>query len=117
VTFGFECPSWAATFTGSSMSFAQRGVNGGVSAFSCGGGFKPPCPPTAGTVTGVISPLDVIGPANQGITTGEFAELVQAMRVGHTYAQVRTNKHVGGEIRGAIHNLDQRENDLATSAG
>src|ERR671912_427299 len=39
-----------ATTTASHIHFAQRSVNGGVIAFLCGGGDKPPCPPTEGTV-------------------------------------------------------------------
>lgn len=80
----------------------QRTANGGVSAFLCGGGDKPACPPTGGTVEGVIDAADVIGPAGQGVAAGEFAELIRAMRAGVTYANVHTNKHPGGEIRGQI---------------
>lgn len=93
------------------IHLGQRSVNGGVSAFLCGGGDKPPCPPTAGTVEGVIDPADVIGPAAQGIAAGEFHELVRAMRAGVTYANVHTNKHPGGEIRGQINDNNQRDDD------
>ena len=91
------------------IHLGQRSVNGGVSTFLCGGGDKPPCPPTAGTVAGTIDPADIIGPTGQGIAPGEFDELVRAIRLGHTYANVHTNKHPGGEIRGQIHDRDQRE--------
>ena len=85
------------------IHFGQRSVNGGVSAFLCGGGDKPPCPATAGTVTGVIDPADVIGPAGQGIAPGEFDELISAMRAGLTYANVHSDPmYLGGEIRGQI---------------
>jgi hypothetical protein len=73
-----------------------------VSAFLCGGGDKPPCPPQSGTIVGTIDPADVIGPANQGIAPGEFAELVTAMRAGVTYANVHSSKFPNGEIRGQI---------------
>src|SRR5688572_7766087 len=42
------------------IHFAEEHVNGGISAFLCGGGDKPACPATSGTVTGVIDPADVI---------------------------------------------------------
>jgi hypothetical protein len=85
------------------IHLGQRGVNGGVSAFLCGGGDKPVCPATAGTVTGVIDPADVIGPAVQGIAPGEFGELIAAMRAGVTYANVHSDPmYLGGEIRGQI---------------
>ena len=72
-------------------------------AFLCGGGGKPACPATGGTVTGAIRAADGIGPAGQGIAAGEFAELVRAMRAGKTYANVHTSPtYAGGEIRGQI---------------
>ena len=111
---------YTLTYSGLQNAFAahihlgQTGVNGGVSAFLCGGGDKPSCPTSAGTVTGTIDPADVIGPAGQGIAPGEFVELVAALEAGATYANVHTNDNVappntgpgdfpGGEIRGQIH--------------
>jgi hypothetical protein len=84
------------------IHFGQAGVNGGISAFLCGGGDKPPCPPVAGTVTGIIDPTDVIGPTGQGIEPGSFPELVRALRTGMAYANVHTGRWPGGEIRGQI---------------
>ena len=84
------------------IHLGQRAANGGVSVFLCGGGDKPPCPATAGTVEGTIDPADVIGPENQGIAPGEFDELVRAIRAGVTYANVHSSKFPGGEIRGQI---------------
>jgi hypothetical protein len=93
------------------IHFAQRDVNGGVAAFLCGGGSKPqPCPPN-GTVTGTITPADIVGPAGQGIAAGEWDELVAAMRAGVTYANVHSNTQPGGEIRGQINDKDQRDNN------
>lgn len=86
----------------SHIHLAAKGVNGGVSAFLCGGGTKPACPATEGTVTGTIVASDVIGPVGQGISAGEFGELVRAMRAGYTYVNVHTPRWPGGEIRGQI---------------
>lgn len=83
------------------IHLGQRGVNGGVIAFLCGGEGKPACPPS-GMVTGTVTASDVIGPAGQGIAPGEFDELLQAIRQGVTYANVHTNLFPGGEIRGQI---------------
>ena len=78
-------------------------TNGGVIAFLCGGGGKPACPATGGTVTGMISITDVVGPAGQGIAAGEFDEFVRAVQSGVAYANVHTTPMwPGGEIRGQI---------------
>jgi hypothetical protein len=88
------------------IHLGQRTANGGVSAFLCGGGDKPACPLRSGTVEGTIDPADVVGPAGQGIAAGEFAELVQAMEAGVTYANVHSQLRMGGEIRGQIREDD-----------
>lgn len=84
------------------IHFGQRGVAGGVSAFLCGGGDKPPCTPLEGTFEGVIDAADVIGPTGQNIAAGEMAELIRAMRKGYTYANVHTATNPAGLVRGQI---------------
>jgi CHRD domain-containing protein len=90
----------------SHIHFAQEHVNGDVIAFLCGGGDKPPCPPTTGTVEGEIDPSDIVGSTAQGIEPGSFAELVRAMRRGATYVNVHSQRWPGGEIRGQIRSDD-----------
>ena len=84
------------------IHFARPDVNGGVAAFLCGGGDKPACPLRGGTISGVIDAADVVGPVDQAITGGEFAELVRAMRNGATYVNVHSVNFGSGEIRGNI---------------
>jgi len=85
------------------VHFGQRGVNGGVSFFLCGGGGKPPCPAsTSGTVTGTVVAADVIGPTAQDIAPGNLAGILQMIRAGFGYANMHTPLHPGGEIRGQI---------------
>jgi hypothetical protein len=84
---------------------AAPAVNGGVSTFLCGGGGKAACPTPSGTFSGVIAPVDIVGPAGQGINAGEstaFDELVRAIRSGYAYANVHTTRWPAGEIRGQI---------------
>jgi hypothetical protein len=107
ITYELTYGGLNATAFAAHIHLGQRNVNGGVSAFLCGGGGKPPCPPgttEAGTVSGVIMPADVIGPTGQGIAAGEFEELVRAIRAGVTYANVHSSTQPGGEIRGQIRN-------------
>ena len=95
---GFE----GTTVTASHIHLGARHTNGGVVAFLCGGGDKPACPSPSGEVEGTIDAADVIGPVNQGIAPGEFAEFVRAIRAGYTYANVHSARFPGGEIRGQI---------------
>lgn len=67
------------------------------------------CPASPATISGTIMPADVSpnikateGARAQGINTGEFAELVRAIRAGATYANVHSALFTGGEIRGQI---------------
>ena len=90
------------------IHFGARGINGGVSAFLCAGS-KPPCPAVEGTVSGVITAADIVGPTTQGIEPGAFAELVRAIRAGATYVNVHSTRWPAGEIRGQINDRDQRQ--------
>ncbi len=84
------------------IHIGQESVNGGVVAFLCGGGGKPPCTATSGSFSGTIVVADIVAVTAQGIAAGEWAEVVRAMRAGKIYANVHTNKHPGGEIRGQV---------------
>jgi hypothetical protein len=96
----------------SHIHVGQRGVAGGVSAFLCGGGGKPACPPAGGTVAGIVSAGDVVGPAAQGVGSGQIDRLLRAIRAGAAYVNVHSTLHPGGEIRGqlkAAHGSDDPE--------
>lgn len=90
------------------IHLGQKGVNGGVSVFLCQtaanpdpAGLAPTCP-SSGEVTGLLLPANVIGPSGQGISAGEFAELVAAIRKGVAYVNVHSTSFPGGEIRGQL---------------
>jgi hypothetical protein len=87
------------------IHFAQTGVNGGISAFLCGGGGKPACPGASGSVSGTIvgSDINPLGQTTaQGLLVNEMSELVAAIRARVTYANVHTAAFPGGELRGQI---------------
>lgn len=88
-----------------------RHQSGGISVFLCTNLGNGPagtqlCPAAPATVTGTITPVDVIGPNTtpnvQGIAAGEFDELVRAIRAGVTYVNVHTTLYPGGEIRAQL---------------
>jgi CHRD domain len=84
-----------------------RHQSGGISVFLCSNLGNGPagtqvCPPAPATITGTIRPADVIGPAGQGITAGQFEELIAAIRAGVTYVNVHSSLYPGGEIRAQL---------------
>jgi len=96
------------------IHLGQRGVNGGISVFLCSNLGNGPvgtqaCPPPPATITGTITAADVspdipatAAARNQGLGTGEFGELLKAIRAGKTYVNVHSAKFPGGEIRSQI---------------
>jgi hypothetical protein len=97
------------TVTQGHIHVGQKGVNGGISVWLCGTPTNPgpagtpSCQgPNSGTVTGTITAATVVGPAGQGVAAGEFADLLQAIRSGVTYANVHSSMFPGGEVRGQI---------------
>jgi hypothetical protein len=93
------------------IHFGQRSVGGGVIAFLCGGGSKPACPASPATVSGTITPADIVGPNGQGIEPGSFDEAVRALRAGAVYANVHTTRWPAGEIRGQVNDSNQRDDE------
>lgn len=96
------------------IHFGQKGVNGGITVFLCSNLNNGPagtqaCPPAPATITGTITAADVspnipstLAARNQGLETGEFDELLEAVRAGKTYVNVHSSKFPGGEIRSQI---------------
>jgi hypothetical protein len=89
------------------IHLGERHTNGGIMVFLCSNLPSPPlgtpaCPTPSGRVIGIISSLDVIGPAAQGVTPGEFRALVKALTKGTAYANVHTATFPAGEIRGSV---------------
>jgi hypothetical protein len=107
ITYTLSYSGLEATVTQAHIHFGATAQTGGISVFLCTNAGNGPadtqaCPPAPGTVTGVIRPADVIGPAAQGIAAGEFAELVAAIRAGVAYVNVHSTLYPGGEIRAQL---------------
>ena len=96
------------------IHLGRRGTTGGISVFLCtnlgnGPAGTQACPDPPATISGTIAAADVspnipatAGARAQGLNTGEFAELVRAIRAGATYANVHSTTWPGGEIRDQI---------------
>jgi hypothetical protein len=102
-TFTFTFQDLSGPPTAAHVHFGPSKVNGGVSFFFCGGGGKPACPAaTSGTITGTVVAADIVGPTAQGITAGDFADVVRAIVTGNAYANMHSALFPGGEIRGPV---------------
>jgi hypothetical protein len=102
LTFTLKYSGLSGPATGAHIHFGQRGVNGAIFVFFCGGP-KPACPAgTSGTLTGTITAADVVGVPAQGITAGSFADLVRILRSGDAYVNVHTANFPAGEIRAQL---------------
>lgn len=102
LTYNLSYSGLSSTAQVAHIHFAQRGVAGGVVAFLCGGGGKPACPSSGGTVSGTIVASDIQALSAQGIVAGDLASVLRAMRAGVTYVNVHSTNFSGGEIRGQI---------------
>lgn len=99
------------------IHFGQRHTVGGIVVWLCQtagtpapatvAALTPLCPPE-GTVTGTITPAQVLTATGQGLDAMEFDELKRAIRAGATYANVHSSLHPPGEIRGQIRDRDRK---------
>jgi CHRD domain len=104
ITYTLSYSDLEATVTQAHIHFGSESQVGGISVFLCtnlgnGPAGTQACPAQPATITGTITPADVIGPAAQGIAAGEFDELVAAIRNGTAYVNVHSTKYPIGEIR------------------
>ncbi len=107
ITWELSYADLEANITQAHIHFGSAAQTGGVSVFLCTNLGNGPagtqlCPADDGTISGTITPADVVGPTAQGIDPGQFAELVAAIRTGNTYVNVHTTKYTGGEIRAQL---------------
>ena len=96
----------------SHIHIGQRGVNGGITIWLCqtAANVSPiattPLCPQSGSVNGVVSAADVIGPVGQGIAATEITKVLAAVRAGVAYVNVHSSRFPAGEIRGQLRDDD-----------
>lgn len=107
ISYRLSYATLEGTITQAHIHLGGKAQSGGISVFICtnlgnGPAGTQACPAAPATVTGTIRPADVIGPAGQGITAGQFGELVAAIRAGATYVNVHSSMYPAGEIRAQL---------------
>lgn len=107
ISYTLRYAAGTTAFSQAHIHFGGPRQSGGISVFLCtnagnGPAGTQPCPAAPATLTGVITPADVLGPAAQGIAAGEFGELVAAIRAGAAYVNMHSAQYPAGEIRGQL---------------
>jgi CHRD domain len=105
------------------IHLGRRGTTGGISVFLCtnlgnGPAGTQACPAPPAMISGTITTADVspnipatAGARAQGLDTGQFDELVRAIRAGATYANVHSATWPSGEIRDQIRHSEGHGHD------
>jgi hypothetical protein len=111
ITWELRYEGLEGAVTQAHIHVGQRHTNGGISVFLCSNLGNGPagtqaCPMPPARISGTITPADVIGPAGQGVSAGEFADLLKALKAGAAYANVHSTLYPAGEIRGQIEGDD-----------
>jgi hypothetical protein len=114
-------PGKINTVTQSHIHFGKEHVAGGIMVYFCTNltvpppappaTKPPPCPSTNGTVSGTLTPSDVIGPTGQNVTPGDFSALLAALKSNTAYGNIHTTVWGSGEIRGQILPSENDNND------
>jgi len=107
ISYRLSYEALTGNVTQAHIHFGGKAQSGAISVFLCTNNANGPvgtqlCPAAPATISGTIRPVDVLGPAGQGIAAGEFAELVAAIRAGATYVNVHSSVYPAGEIRAQI---------------
>ena len=107
ISYQLSYSGLAGAVTQAHIHLGGRAQSGGIIVFLCSNLGNGPagtqaCPAAPATISGTIRPADIIGPAEQGITAGQFGALVAAIRAKTAYANVHSTIYPGGEIRGQL---------------
>jgi hypothetical protein len=106
----------SAPVTQAHIHFGKKHVAGGIMVFFCSNLPNPPpetqaCPANAGTVSGMFTAANVIGPLAQNITPGDFNALADALLSKTAYGNIHTTAFPAGEIRGEVRPDDEDNQD------
>ena len=106
-TYKLSYASLEGSVTQAHIHFGSAAQSGGIMAFFCtnlgnGPAGTQACPAAPATVSGTIRPADIIGPTGQGITAGQFDEMVKAILAKTAYVNVHSTLYPAGEIRAQV---------------
>jgi hypothetical protein len=103
----------------SHIHLGRPAITGGIMVFLCTNLGNAPttvptpqaCPTPAGTITGTLTAADVIGPTAQGVTPGNFAQVVDAIRNHAAYVNIHSKQFPSGEVRSPVQDFPHHDGD------
>jgi hypothetical protein len=113
-TYTLTYSGFINTVTQAHIHFGKIHVAGGIMVFLCtnlgnGPAGTPSCPATGGTVSGTLTPANVVGPTGQGVPAGNFDGLVAALESDTAYGNIHTTVFPAGEIRGQVRREERED--------
>ena len=110
LAYEFEYSDLSGAPTQAHIHFGQNFANGAVVYWICGSATNPPqggtvtiCPQDKkGKVTGIMRAANILAAGTQGISAGDFAKILDAIRDGNSYVNIHTTQSPGGEARGQL---------------
>jgi hypothetical protein len=106
LTYTLTYSDLVAPVTQAHIHFGKIHVPGGIMVFLCtnlgNAPFGTPGCPASGTVSGMLTPASVVGPAAQNISPGNFNALAAALLSDTAYGNIHSMRFPAGEIRGEI---------------
>jgi len=111
IRFRMRYAGFATPVMASHLHLGARGISGGVFTFLCGGGGRPACPQSEGTVEGEITASNIMALSGQGLEAGDFRAVVRAILAGAVYANIHTMRFPGGEARGQLQVRARQDDD------
>jgi len=113
-TYTLTYSDLSAAVTQAHIHFGKVHSPGGIFVFLCtnlgnGPAGTQACPSAGGTVTGTISPANVLAVPTQGIPAGDFDVVVEALGSDTAYVNVHTMTFPAGEIRGQTRHSGEDE--------
>jgi hypothetical protein len=105
------------------IHFGKSRDSGGIVVWLCQTTAKPapaqvamitptcPTPSPTATVTGTITPDNVLAVPGQNVTANDFDAITDAITSNTAYANIHTATFQGGEIRGQVHAVEKEDHD------
>jgi hypothetical protein len=112
IAYALSYENLEGTVTQAHIHIGQSNVAGGIALWLCqtttnpappAAGTVPTCPgPNSGSVVGMLTADNVIGPTGQAVPAKSLDDVLTAIHAGQAYGNVHSTVVPGGEVRGQL---------------